>query len=97
MSILLGDINCGLEHQYRVRNSWDPADKTDDVEHSKDGKDNTGAVLMLQKVYNCSSDAKNYLKDTSNPYDLFRKDSDHPEVCKTEDEGRGKNKSTKVA
>jgi hypothetical protein len=67
MSIILGDINYGLEHQDRERYSWDPADETDYVENREDEEDNGCAVVMSGEVYNRCANAKDDLKDTSDP------------------------------
>jgi hypothetical protein len=67
MSIVLGDINYGLEHQDRKGYSWDPADKADYVENREDEEDNGCAVVMSGEVYDRCANAKDDLKDTSDP------------------------------
>ena len=96
MSIVLGDVNCGLEHQHREGYSWNPADKADNVKHREYNKDNSGTILLPHDVYDGSPNAKNNLQYSGNPYDLFRKGSYHPEVYETDDEGSCDDKGTET-
>ncbi len=67
MPVVLGDIDHGLEHQNREGDSWDPGDEADNVEDRKDHEDNSCAVPMSHKIYDCCANAKHDLKDTSDP------------------------------
>jgi hypothetical protein len=84
VSIVLGDVNCGLEHQHREGNSWNPVGEANNVKYGEYNKDNG------------SPNAKQNLRYFGNPYDLFRKGSCHPKVCQTNEEGSCEYESTEI-
>jgi len=96
VSIVLGNVNCGLEHQYREGNSWNPADEADNAKHREYNKDYVGTTLLPHDVYNSSPNAKNNLQYSGNPYDSFGKCLCHLKVCQADDESSYENESTEM-
>jgi len=67
MPVVLGDIDHGLEHQNREGYSWDPGDEADNVEDREDEEDDSCTIPVSRKVYDRCANAKDNLKDTSDP------------------------------
>jgi hypothetical protein len=61
MSIVLRDVDHGLEHQNRKGYPWDPAYEAYDIEDREDDEDNGCGIPMSQEVYDRSADAKDDL------------------------------------
>jgi hypothetical protein len=67
MPVVLGDIDHGLEHQNREGYSWDPGDEADNVEDREDEEDDSCTIPVSHEVYDRCANAKDNLKDTSDP------------------------------
>ncbi|KFY62481.1 hypothetical protein V496_04569 [Pseudogymnoascus sp. VKM F-4515 (FW-2607)] len=89
VTVVLGDVDDGLEHQHREGDAWDPRDEADDVEDGEDQEDDAGGVFFGPEVEARRRDAEDDLQDTGDPDDLLREGAHSPEVGKGDYERDG--------
>lgn len=95
MTVVIGHVNGGAQHQSAEWDARDPGVEREDQEgHKNQGNDATDILLPIQHVYG-SGQAPHNVQDSREPNDLLGSDAHEEDVANTEDDSNNKCKGEK--